>query len=112
MAKKKTTTKKPASKEVGKKAAESIQTSIDIIESIPAVKEEKAFTPQSKAFAMKSFSEKPKPLTEVDIDNEVKEALKTLGAIQSKYQQLNRTPKARKLRDMVRNVRTSYKEWK
>jgi len=55
---------------------------------------------------------KNKPLNESDVDNELKDALKTLGSIQSKYQQLGRTPKARKLRDVVRGLRTGYKEWK
>jgi len=103
MAKKKTTTKKKATPK--QEHSESLSKAVDDLN-------DGMFSPKIE---MESFKENPKekkPLTEADIDNEVKEALKMLGAIQSKYQQLGRTNKAKKLRNSVRLFRTSYKEWK
>ena len=45
-------------------------------------------------------------------DQEVKDLLKEMGNIQSRYQQLGRTNKAKSLRNQKRIIQGLYKEWK
>lgn len=58
-------------------------------------------------------SEPSKPvLIQWEVDEELKEALSNLGAIQSKYQQLGVSRKARGLRGAIRSIRHISSDWR
>lgn len=118
MAKRKVVTKKENSKE-----ASQIENTIEFndsgkadIESIEEVNEPVTLTVEDvikKGVKEIDKLEKPNKQDLQNVfDQEVKDLLKEMGNIQSRYQQLGRTHKSRALRDFKRAIQCKYKEWK